>query len=133
MVTNLLLAGYFVSLEELPVYISWATWLMPVFSAFRLFLDEEFAACYDPVDPSTLEEPLPSSFRPFLNETFKECWDGQLFDGFDGTRLFCQEYLSQQDADGSSNFEYWMALISLLVGFRLIAAGLLYVRATSRQ
>jgi hypothetical protein len=43
----MLLCGFFVSVDELPVWIAWTQWIMPLTYAFRLFLAEEFSSCLD--------------------------------------------------------------------------------------
>jgi hypothetical protein len=44
---QILLCGFFVSVDDLPSWIAWAHWLMPLTYAFRLFLAEEISSCLD--------------------------------------------------------------------------------------
>jgi hypothetical protein len=44
---QIIFCGFFVSVDDLPSYIAWANWLMPLSYAFRLFLAEEFSTCTD--------------------------------------------------------------------------------------
>jgi hypothetical protein len=44
---QILLCGFFVSVDDLPSWIAWAHWLMPLTYSFRLFLAEEFSTCMD--------------------------------------------------------------------------------------
>jgi hypothetical protein len=44
---QILLCGFFVSVDDLPGWIAWTQWLMPLTYAFRLFLAEEFSSCLD--------------------------------------------------------------------------------------
>jgi hypothetical protein len=44
---QVLLCGFFVSVDNLPNWIAWAHWLMPLTYAFRLFIAEEFSTCLD--------------------------------------------------------------------------------------
>jgi hypothetical protein len=44
---QILLCGFFVSVDDLPNWIAWAHWLMPLTYVFRLFITEEFSTCLD--------------------------------------------------------------------------------------
>jgi hypothetical protein len=108
LILNLLLSGYFVNSEDLPDYIRWAQWIVPLPYAFRLFLNEEFAVCL---------EPPPDDLDPSEQEVL----------------AFCQEYLEVQDADGRKNLQYWFTLLGLFLGFRALWLCLLHWQATMRQ
>ena len=42
---QVLLCGFFVTIENIPSWLQWSQWLMPLTYAFRLILAEEFASC----------------------------------------------------------------------------------------
>jgi len=106
LLSNLLLSGYFVNSADLPDYIAWAQWLVPLPYAFRLFLYEEFQMCLNPTD--------------------------DLDFGGSATARFCHEYLENQDATGENNLRHWMVLLGMFAGFRVLALALIYQKATQK-
>jgi ABC-type multidrug transport system ATPase subunit/ABC-type multidrug transport system permease subunit len=44
-IPNVLFSGFYVSVEDLPKFLQWATWVTPVTWMFRLALEEEFRYC----------------------------------------------------------------------------------------
>lgn len=92
---QLLFSGFFVNLQDMPEWIAWLQYLMPITYAFRLAIAEEFSECLD------------QNTSP----------------------VFCSEYLESQDATGSENAVYWVALFSFFAGIRCLALLLLRRRA----
>ena len=50
---NVLFSGFYVTLEDMPDWISWASWCTPVTWVFRLLLEEEFRYCHLPEHAGT--------------------------------------------------------------------------------
>jgi hypothetical protein len=136
---QMLLCGFFVSVDDLPNWIVWVQWLMPETYAFRLFLAEEFSTCRD--DSVEEEENVMNcalSIQNVLAEAnLGTCsiLDESALLGSQAlpSTYFCTQYLESQNATGENNTQYWLTRVGMLVGIRLLAMFLLPKKAGGDQ
>jgi len=93
---QILFAGFFVSVENIPVWLRWINKVMPTTYVWRLYLSAEFTTCLD-------EDAAPSF-----------------------TRTFCRDYLESQHATGDDNMKYWLILLAMFVASRVLALWFLH-------
>ena len=96
---QILFAGFFIAVEDIPVWLRWLHWIMPSTYVWRLYLAAEFAVC--------LEDDFNTSI----------------------TMSLCRDYLEAQNATGAKNAQYWSILVAMFVGFRLAALYLFNLQA----
>lgn len=98
---QILFAGFFVAVENIPIWLRWINSVIPTTYVWRLYLSKEFATCLDEdVDP-----------------TF--------------TRTYCRDYLESQYATGSDNTKYWCILAAMFIVCRVSALYFLQRQAKS--
>jgi hypothetical protein len=96
-VPQLLFAGFFVSPDLMPSWLSWARFIFPLTYSVKIGLVEEFG------------------------------------DGCGGGKadMMCAELLESIDADPDDKWWYWLVVLGLFLGFRLMALFLLRRKATN--